>query len=76
MRGGASGGRLCHLCPGTWYDLGMSDLSQLIEDGHKDYIGLPLNFMGRTAGGLGLSTRHPEGFTDDQLNQLRAAALN
>ena len=54
-------------------DLGMSDLRELREQGHTDYIGLPLSFMGRTAGAFGLSTRHPDGFSDEQLRRLRAA---
>jgi adenylate cyclase len=52
-------------------DLRMSDLTELGAEGYTDFIGFPLNFMGKTAGGITFTTKNASGFSERQCEAMR-----
>jgi adenylate cyclase len=58
---------------GEGEDQGMADLTQLMEDGYVDYLGLPIRVAGKLQAGIGFATLRPGGFSDADVATLESA---
>jgi adenylate cyclase len=58
---------------GEGEDWGLDDLTQLMEDGYVDYLGLPIRVAGELKAGVAFATLRPGGFSDADLATLESA---
>jgi adenylate cyclase len=52
---------------------GMADVDELLQDGFTDFFGESIHFRGEWVGAFTFATRHPQGFSAEQLRLLRSA---